>query len=661
MSCANCKYLYYIIFIISIGISLYEYTWNENTKEELVISIQFESSEPEEKLREKIVFHHLGERFSNQSLINIKAGSWKVTYKNKESTDYGGVLTIDNQQLKNEILIRVAGPGIILKGISETSKCSLSIKARGEEQEYSLGLNETFEYKLNRENAYHWIFTKTLIYVFLLNVPVFIAYLFANDRGEFNLLRIEYFVLLLIVANGIWLVCEPGFYSGDADQILKQVNGGDDVIAPAYSAFYRLFSEILGAKPYWIILLQVYSFTLFPYFIVEKILSISNEAKSKTNSTIALIVASVLLLNPIYVGSMTLLYVDYLFIATFLAYIYIYIIILNDRFRIANSLALIVLVLFIPFCRTNGFVLFPILSFFTAFLVVHKVFKTNQVWYKNLRFHLIVAFIFAGYFTTSFLVSKYYIVKRDNYYITVPIYEMVGVYSLDRERGKLEYKWLEKYMNIDRVISRYNRSNCLIPTLWTSIRFGDFNYTKVKTDHKLIRNMYFESVYKNFWSHLHIKIRHYLYTLGVGGYNNSPYFYDNLPQSSLKTTIVEELESRGLYKNRDMIKALDDIGRISRHLESGPLRFVFVSALVPILFMFFYVVLILVKCIKTRRLENQSIVMLLIALFSLFYSSSYLLASHGGFSKYQFPTYVLGVISIFVYISFWIDRKIVKN
>jgi len=264
--------------------------------------------------------------------------------------------------------------------------------------------------------------------------------------------------------------------------------------------------------------------------------------------------------------------------------------------------------------------------------------------------------IFLAYVAVYVLASSFYVKQRKNYYITVPLYELLGVLSLQKDRDNGEYDWMREYMDIDKVLFRYERSNCLIPVFWAAAGKGEFDMSSVQKDHEKIREDYFDSVRSNFLPHVRIKVRHFLYTLGFGGYNGTPYFSDNLPLSRIKSLVVEDLEEKGLYESREFMHELGYLSETAKSLENSSVRFVLVSALIPLLLIATWLAYFAIHFFKRRFFGNFDISLLGICLITLSYSLSYLIASHGGFSKYQFPVYAIGVILLTIQTFAWVNR-----
>ena len=107
----------------------------------------------------------------------------------------------------------------------------------------------------------------------------------------------------------------------------------------------------------------------------------------------------------------------------------------------------------------------------------------------------------------------------------------------------------------------------------------------------------------NFFLHVRIKLRHFFYTLGFAGYNNTPYFSDNLPWSRVNKLVVEDLKEKGLYEQRNFMLELGYLSEAAKVLESSWMRFLAVSAVIPLMHITLWLAYFAIKifCRKTVR------------------------------------------------------------
>ena len=635
------RFLTPILVTLSVTIAIFVSSVESTTWEKVRLNVKFKNVQDSGK-EESITFWHLGESFNESNLAGTRKGNWELGHKGNRS-GYAGTLTIRNTAKENEISIFVSGPGVQIKGISESDNCVVTIEGTGEKQEYKLQRNGYIDFRANRSDLITWVVIHFFVTFSFLQLPMALYILKVRPLTNGFLLRQELIVAILAVTNVIWSVCEPGFFSFDAEQILMQTESTDDVVPVSYSIFYRALSIIFGREPSWLMLIQFYTLSLMPFFIADKALGLDMPKKSVKCAIGGLIVFTLLIINPIYIGSITLMYFDYLFLAALYLFIYVFIDLIEKRASVFRWGCLIALSLFVPFCRTNGIFLFPVFSILLTVLYLNQNSK-GRVLLKDIRLYIGCISVLAVYIVLNTFSSLFYIKEKQNYYITVPLYELVGVCSLNRETVESDYPWISNYMDIEKVLFRYDRSNCLIPVFTVAAGRGELDMQSIQKDHQKILGYYVDSVRKNFPQHVRIKFRHFLYTLGFGGYNNAPYFSDNLPWSRMKTLVVEDLQKKGIYENREFISELGQIALVANHMENRWIRFIIVSALFPLIFMLLWSLVCIYRILKVQKTRDYDYALFGVFAIMICYSFSYLAASHGGFSKYQFPVYTVGLI-----------------
>ncbi len=458
------------------------------------------------------------------------------------------------------------------------------------------------------------------------------------------------FSFILSYANAIVKLLLPGFFTGDAKIFVSMAIGASpttDLVAPLYLLMFKPIFYLFEGKMGFFFILQVYLSVISIWLFVISI--VKNLVGYKTNnifrSTIlGLLVIVPVVLNPVYIGFISLCYVDVYFTAfILLSYSYGFFV-LGHQVTNKRIMVFLLLVAISSLLRHNG--IFYIFGFSVVLSVmVIKQRRVSLTLRKNTSIYSVsVVLLIALVYVLSAIVNAVSVDVKSNYYIWVPVYEMVGVAS-DNPEIRAELKTLGKYMDLDWIAKRYSKEDntALIQTFWTVNNKEKLDKIKITNNHDIIFKEYLELIQKYPGAFLKIKMKHGLRAIGLAKLNPYPFFSIYKDYTIKKEKMSFDRNTLGIYPKFQSSHFVNTLRKQASYLTKNH-RTLTVSPLVWLVGLS----ILVITSITASRKRKELIMGLSVLIGSTAYISGYFIVSHGAFLKYPYPAYLCLTLTFLV-------------
>jgi hypothetical protein len=521
--------LYAIIVVFSLSLNvIIDYILDDSPSAEVKVEFKV-IPEGNKTGKEKLAIWYIGTNVNViESLADIDTGKgWRVI---KAGGSFGikdkntEVLVPNNITSTSVLEYKSSAKRMRINGSIENFSGRVELSLNGVKQVKNIkSTDKLFSLTVNTHNLTTDILERLLLFLILL---IGILFFYRKTDKKLNIdtgLNVLSFVIVVIYANIIAYVFMPGYYTGDANAFINIINSDspNDFIPPLYLMFLEIYYYFFPNHSVGIILIQIYLLCVSLYFVIYQIIKefLHKGVSNKLTPVISLLIFFFFSLSPIFIGVVTLHYQDHSYFGIILASIAMFLFMVRNG---VNQLSLIIylfLVLSALIYKHTSVFLLP--AYLIQFVLLIKYSYMDNPDNKKLfklykhRYTFSFVFILISIIVVQFTLNNTYVEKKTNYYVSVPLYEMVGVYSTFKNINVSQFKWLDNYMNKEKIAIRYRNSTCLIPTLWTSRKLGELDFNKVLKDHRFITGKYLELIQSNLLELSYIKFKHFLYTLGV--------------------------------------------------------------------------------------------------------------------------------------------------
>lgn len=495
------------------------------------------------------------------------------------------------------------------------------------------------------------------LFTFLLSV----IFSFSN-QSNYPQIFPKYFILgltyPLCLANMIWYLFLPGQYTGDAYVFINS-SFNTDLVAPFYQMLFNAYASIFPSKIGGVILFQIYFLYISLFcasfataYLVGKLKKPTRVLPRSSTLIVALLTTTIIGLNPIFISTSLLLYLDHSFYSVVLfSFFFAFLASITKRniFKTFFGLSLLMAITSLAM-RHNSLFLLP------GFIIIYNSLLKSQLEHKMNLFNrtvFILLIILIPTLGIKSIASHLVVKEKRNYYITVPLYEMIGVYS-KYPHTQTDLALLGKYMDVKKQTQHYlKKGESFISTVYLSKHIH--NLANVYKDHKLFLHTYLTTLLKYPIEYLSIKLTHFLHAVGLYKMSPAPFdCRDTMFWGYKGWKTPKELTEMGIGLITHFPRLNSYRSEISRKLQTGPYKFLTTSAFIPLI-----ISIISVVGFYMRKNYNANVQLLVgFLLLSIIYTGSYFVASHGGSPKYGFLSYIIGSIFILCYgLSYFIDTK----